>query len=157
MTALLEIADYRLAFDTFDGTSQVLDGIDLALEAGGTLGIVGETGCGKSVLARSLMALNPMPPARVVWLPVISLLTTAVALHTADAVGWVPALVFAVYLVAFLIPRGNAVAGCVGSALLIGAGLAWALPQQPSVAAVAEMLKTQGLRAHALTGCTGST
>lgn len=82
----------------------------------------------------------PLPPARVVWLPVISLLTTAVALHTADAVGWVPALVFAVYLVAFLIPRGNAVAGCVGSALLIGAGLAWALPQQPSVAAVAEML-----------------
>ncbi|WP_198369718.1 ABC transporter ATP-binding protein [Roseomonas rosulenta] len=66
MTALLEIADYRLAFDTFDGTAQVLDGIDLALEAGGTLGIVGETGCGKSVLARSLMALNPMPPARVV-------------------------------------------------------------------------------------------
>ncbi|WP_240789930.1 ABC transporter ATP-binding protein [Roseomonas sp. HF4] len=66
MTALLDIADYRLAFDTFDGTAQVLDGIDLALEAGGTLGIVGETGCGKSVLARSLLGLNPMPPARVV-------------------------------------------------------------------------------------------
>lgn len=66
MNALLEIRDYRLAFDTFDGTAQVLDGIDLALEAGGTLGIVGETGCGKSVLARSLLGLNPMPPARVV-------------------------------------------------------------------------------------------
>ena len=66
MTALLEIRDYRLAFDSFDGTAQVLDGIDLALEAGGTLGIVGETGCGKSVLARSLLGLNPMPPARVV-------------------------------------------------------------------------------------------
>jgi peptide/nickel transport system ATP-binding protein len=66
MTALLAIEDYRLAFDTFDGTAQVLDGIDLALEPGGTLGIVGETGCGKSVLARSLLALNPMPPARVV-------------------------------------------------------------------------------------------
>jgi oligopeptide/dipeptide ABC transporter ATP-binding protein len=66
MTALLAIEDYRLAFDTFDGTAQVLDGIDLALEPGGTLGIVGETGCGKSVLARSLLALNPTPPARVV-------------------------------------------------------------------------------------------
>ena len=66
MTALLEIRDYRLAFDSFDGTAQVLDGVDLALEAGGTLGIVGETGCGKSVLARSLLGLNPMPPARVV-------------------------------------------------------------------------------------------
>ena len=66
MTVLLEIRDYRLAFDTFDGTAQVLDGIDLTLAAGETLGIVGETGCGKSVLARSLLALNPMPPARVV-------------------------------------------------------------------------------------------
>lgn len=66
MTALLEIHDYRLAFDTFDGTAQVLDGIDLELEAGQTLGIVGETGCGKSVLARSLLGLNPAPPARVV-------------------------------------------------------------------------------------------
>ena len=63
---LLEIEDYRLAFDTFDGTLQVLDGIDLTLAAGETLGIVGETGCGKSVLARSLLRLNPTPPARVV-------------------------------------------------------------------------------------------
>ena len=66
MSGLLEIRDYRLAFETFDGTAQVLDGIGLSLEAGGTLGIVGETGCGKSVLARSLLGLNPSPPARVV-------------------------------------------------------------------------------------------
>ena len=63
---LLEIADYRLAFDTFDGTVHVLDGIDLRVETGETLGIVGETGCGKSVLARSILQLNPSPPARVV-------------------------------------------------------------------------------------------
>jgi oligopeptide/dipeptide ABC transporter ATP-binding protein len=63
---LLDIRDYRLAFDTFDGTLHVLDGIDLALGAGETLGIVGETGCGKSVLARSLLRLNEEPPARVV-------------------------------------------------------------------------------------------
>jgi oligopeptide/dipeptide ABC transporter ATP-binding protein len=64
--SLLEIQDYRLAFDTFDGTLHVLDGIDLVLDAGETLGIVGETGCGKSVLARSLLRLNESPPARVV-------------------------------------------------------------------------------------------
>ncbi len=65
-TPLLEVRDYRLAFDTFDGTLHVLDGIDLAVAAGETLGIVGETGCGKSVLARSILRLNPSPPARVV-------------------------------------------------------------------------------------------
>ena len=64
--SLLEIRDYRLAFDTFDGTVHVLDGIDLRLGTGETLGIVGETGCGKSVLARSLLRLNESPPARVV-------------------------------------------------------------------------------------------
>jgi peptide/nickel transport system ATP-binding protein len=64
--SLLAIQDYRLAFDTFDGTLHVLDGIDLSLQAGETLGIVGETGCGKSVLARSLLRLNAEPPARVV-------------------------------------------------------------------------------------------
>jgi oligopeptide/dipeptide ABC transporter ATP-binding protein len=64
--SLLEIEDYRLAFDGFDGSAAVLDGIDLTVAAGDTLGIVGETGCGKSVLARSLLRLNPTPPARVV-------------------------------------------------------------------------------------------
>ncbi|WP_428658851.1 ABC transporter ATP-binding protein [Reyranella sp.] len=64
--SLVEIRDYRLAFDTFDGTLHVLDGIDLSLDSGQTLGIVGETGCGKSVLARSLLRLNESPPARVV-------------------------------------------------------------------------------------------
>ncbi|MGE0723953.1 MAG: ABC transporter ATP-binding protein [Alphaproteobacteria bacterium] len=66
MSALLAIRDYRLAFDTFDGTLHVLDGIDLDVGEGETLGIVGETGCGKSVLARSILRLNPAPPARVV-------------------------------------------------------------------------------------------
>ena len=65
MTPLLAIQDYRLAFDGFDGTAHVLDGIDLQLRAGDTLGVVGESGCGKSVLARSLLRLNPSPPARV--------------------------------------------------------------------------------------------
>src|SRR3546814_15539733 len=61
---LLDIRDYRLDFDTFDGAYKVLDGIDLSLAKGETLGVVGETGCGKSVLAKSIMGLLPSPPAR---------------------------------------------------------------------------------------------
>jgi peptide/nickel transport system ATP-binding protein len=65
MAALLAIRDYRLVFEGFEGTAHVLDGIDLALEAGETVGVVGETGCGKSVLAKSILKLLPSPPARV--------------------------------------------------------------------------------------------
>ncbi len=65
MTPLLAISDFRLAFDGFDGRAQVLDGIDLTVAAGERLGIVGETGCGKSVLARALTNLTPMPPGRI--------------------------------------------------------------------------------------------
>ncbi len=64
--ALLHIRDFRLAFHGYDGVAQVLNGITLTVEAGEAVGIVGETGCGKSVLARSILRLNPMPPARVV-------------------------------------------------------------------------------------------
>jgi oligopeptide/dipeptide ABC transporter ATP-binding protein len=65
MAALLAIRDYRLVFEGFEGTAHVLDGIDLALEPGETVGVVGETGCGKSVLAKSILKLLPSPPARV--------------------------------------------------------------------------------------------
>jgi oligopeptide/dipeptide ABC transporter ATP-binding protein len=65
VSALLEITGYRLAFDGFEGRAQVLDGIDLRVEPGETVGIVGETGCGKSVLARSIGRLVDMPPGRV--------------------------------------------------------------------------------------------
>ena len=61
---LLSIEDLSLDFDTFDGALHVLDGINLALQAGETVGIVGETGCGKSVTVRSILRLLPMPPAR---------------------------------------------------------------------------------------------
>ncbi len=62
--SLMEIAGYSLAFDGFEGRSHVLDGIDLQVEAGEAVGIVGETGCGKSVLARSLLRLKSLarPP-----------------------------------------------------------------------------------------------
>jgi oligopeptide/dipeptide ABC transporter ATP-binding protein len=61
---ILEIHDFRLSFEGYDGIAQVLNGIDLAIDEGESVGIVGETGCGKSVLVRSILRLNPSPPAR---------------------------------------------------------------------------------------------
>ena len=63
---LLEIKDLRIEFDTFEGISHVLDGIDLSLDPGETLGLVGETGCGKSITAKAVLRLLPVPPARYV-------------------------------------------------------------------------------------------
>ena len=57
--SLLEIRDFRLGFRGYEGDVQVLNGIDLAIEEGEAVGIVGETGCGKSVLARSVLRLDP--------------------------------------------------------------------------------------------------
>ncbi len=61
---LLEIDDLRLHFDTLAGTVPAVDGVSLRLEAGQTLGIVGESGCGKSVTAMSVLRLVPTPPGR---------------------------------------------------------------------------------------------
>jgi len=66
MELVLKINDLRIEFDTFEGTSQVLDGIDLTLERGDTMGLVGETGCGKSITAKAILRLLPIPPARIV-------------------------------------------------------------------------------------------
>ncbi len=63
---LLDIRDFRLHFDTFDGEHKALDGINIQVARGETVGIVGETGCGKSITAKSVLRLLPSPPARVV-------------------------------------------------------------------------------------------
>ena len=57
--ALLEVKDLRTAFKTEDGVVQAVDGVSFSIEKGETLGIVGESGCGKSVTCLTIMGLNP--------------------------------------------------------------------------------------------------
>ena len=61
--SLLEIRNLRTHFKTPHGTVRAVDDISLDIGAGEVLGIVGESGCGKSVLALSILQLLPMPPA----------------------------------------------------------------------------------------------
>ncbi|HUI69179.1 MAG TPA: ABC transporter ATP-binding protein [Spirochaetia bacterium] len=63
--ALLEIRKLSLQFHTYQGVVRALEEVDLTLGHSEILGLVGESGCGKSVMARSVLRLNPEPPARV--------------------------------------------------------------------------------------------
>src|SRR4029079_5957156 len=57
--SLLEVDDVKTKFKTPRGLVHAVDGVSFTLERGKTIGIVGESGCGKSVLARSIMGLLP--------------------------------------------------------------------------------------------------
>lgn len=61
---LVEIRDLYAEMVTFDGVSKVLNGVNLTIHKGDLLGLVGETGCGKSVTAMTIPRLVPQPPAR---------------------------------------------------------------------------------------------
>src|SRR5918995_1959564 len=56
--ALLEVKDLRTHFRTDDGVVKAVDGVSFSVEKGQTLGIVGESGCGKSVTCLTIMGLN---------------------------------------------------------------------------------------------------
>src|SRR5262249_23517226 len=66
MTALLEVESLGTWFYTRQGIVKAVDGIDFQVASGETLAIVGESGCGKSMTALSLMRLIPDPPGRIV-------------------------------------------------------------------------------------------
>ena len=59
MPPLLEIKDLMTVFDTVRGRIKAVDGVSLKINSGETLGIVGESGCGKTMLALSIMRLVP--------------------------------------------------------------------------------------------------
>jgi peptide/nickel transport system ATP-binding protein len=62
---LLEITGLKTHFDTDDGTVRAVDGVDLTIDRGETLGVVGESGCGKTVTAMTVLKLIQMPPGRI--------------------------------------------------------------------------------------------
>lgn len=64
-TPLLEVQNLHVEFDTYGGTVQAVRGVDFKVDAGRTLAIVGESGCGKSVTVQAMMGLIPMPPGRI--------------------------------------------------------------------------------------------
>lgn len=66
MGTLLQVRDLRTYFYTDEGVVKAVDGISYDVEEGETLGLVGESGCGKSVSALSILRLIPTPPGKIV-------------------------------------------------------------------------------------------
>ncbi|WP_431017546.1 ABC transporter ATP-binding protein [Bradyrhizobium pachyrhizi] len=66
MMALLDIKGLKTHFSTDDGILQAVDGVDISINRGETLCVVGESGCGKTVTAMSILKLIAMPPGKIV-------------------------------------------------------------------------------------------
>src|SRR5215210_1247535 len=66
MPPLLQVKDLRTYFYTDEGVVKAVDGITYDVQEGETLALVGESGCGKSISALSLLKLIPIPPGRIV-------------------------------------------------------------------------------------------
>lgn len=66
MAPLLEVKDLKTYFYSHDGTVKAVDGVSFDINEGETLGLVGESGCGKSVSALSILRLIPNPPGQIV-------------------------------------------------------------------------------------------
>ena len=64
--ALLEIKGLKTHFKTDEGWLHAVDGVDISIERGQTVSVVGESGCGKTVTAMTVLKLLPMPPGRIV-------------------------------------------------------------------------------------------
>ncbi len=62
---VLKVKNLKTYFDTDEGEVKAVDGVNFQIRSGETLGVVGESGCGKSVTALSIMRLFPSPPGRI--------------------------------------------------------------------------------------------
>ena len=65
MTPLLEIKDLAVQFKVYGGALKVLDGVNFHVNTGEKVGLVGETGCGKTTTMKSILRILPMPPAMI--------------------------------------------------------------------------------------------
>ncbi len=65
MATLLEVKDLKTEFHTQDGIVHAVNGVSFTVDEGETLGLVGESGCGKSVSVLSIMRLIPVPPGKI--------------------------------------------------------------------------------------------
>jgi oligopeptide/dipeptide ABC transporter ATP-binding protein len=81
---LLDIRGLRTQFFTDDGLARAVDGVSYSLERGETVGVVGESGCGKSVTALSVLRLIPDPPGKIVDGEIIFEGTDLLGLSSAD-------------------------------------------------------------------------
>lgn len=63
---IMEVEDLKVSFDTYAGEVKAVRGVSFHVKKGEILAIVGESGCGKTVTAQTMMKLNPMPPAKIV-------------------------------------------------------------------------------------------
>ncbi|MCY4515237.1 MAG: ABC transporter ATP-binding protein [Candidatus Tectomicrobia bacterium] len=81
---LLDIRGLRTQFFTDDGLARAVDGVSYSLEKGETVGVVGESGCGKSVTALSVLRLIPDPPGKIVDGEIIFEGTDLLGLSPAD-------------------------------------------------------------------------
>jgi len=66
MKELLNLKNLQTSFYMYEGTAKAVDGISLTINQGKTLGLVGESGCGKSITALSILRLVPYPPGKIV-------------------------------------------------------------------------------------------
>ncbi|MBN8907589.1 MAG: ATP-binding cassette domain-containing protein, partial [Rhodospirillales bacterium] len=66
MSSVLEVTDLTTVFHTRRGLVRAVQGVSFTVNRGETLAIVGESGCGKTITALSLMRLLPIPPAEIV-------------------------------------------------------------------------------------------
>ena len=65
MTPLLKIKNLHVQFKTFEGELKVLNGLDMTIGEGEKVGLVGETGCGKTTTMKSVLQILPIPPAKI--------------------------------------------------------------------------------------------